>query len=167
MSGTLNHMQPEPQEIDGWLVHLNWENLTGGPVEVRVEPVDKDNPPAGGITHTVLRQIDIAGALGQLRSSRLSGFAPLPTKRDEAKLRTLAKDGVTDQYLANLAWHYTTRVDAGERHVVEHLAKVLGKSPVTTRSNLNAARKRGLLTSIGTRAGGELTAKARQLLDES
>lgn len=146
---------------DGWKLTMTWGPLHGGPERLVIEPVDPDNPPEGGISHTVLRELDIAGTLRELQEAATVDI----DQRAIDELRQAASEGLTDRYLALLAWHYVVRVDAGEVSVPATLAGTLGKSLPTVRNQLGTARRRGLLTGGAGRMGGRLTDKANAILE--
>lgn len=160
----------ETTDNNGWKITMTWEALQGGPGSLSIEPADPADPPEGGITQTLLRSLDIAGTLANLR-----GTLPLtdPAVRAahnaklNAKLREVASEGLTDRYLALFAWHYSGRVESGETGVPAKLAEVIGKSAPTTKAHVGHARRRGLLTGSSTRPGGKLTDKALRVLEES
>lgn len=91
-------------------------------------------------------------------------------------LRKLAQDfldrgrpgaaGRGDAQYAAIAAGYVGMLDAGEAHPVAALAADLSLSEKTIRNYLFKARERGLLTSLGRgKAGGQLTNKAKEILD--
>jgi hypothetical protein len=89
------------------------------------------------------------------------------TGRDVAAgLRSVWDGKVTDLYLATLAEAYTEVVRRPFLKVIPTLAEMLGRSPNTIKMHVVRARDRGFLTGETGKAGGDLTSKARQLLDE-
>ncbi|MEI5100083.1 hypothetical protein RB200_17925 [Streptomyces sp. PmtG] len=58
------------QDIGPWVVEMQWpEGVTqGGPAVLVVRPKSGENPPLGGISSTVLREIDFKEAAERLRA---------------------------------------------------------------------------------------------------
>ncbi|MEI5099550.1 hypothetical protein RB200_14335 [Streptomyces sp. PmtG] len=77
----------------------------------------------------------------------------------------LEREGVSETYLAVLAAVYKNAADAGEAAPVQWLARRIKRSPETVKGHLKQARRDGFLTTIAGKAGGELTDKARAVLD--
>ncbi len=74
--------------------------------------------------------------------------------------------GRSDASYAALADAYIKELDKGEKNPVRTLADSLHLGEKTIRNYLFKARERGLLTSLGQgKAGGELTDKAKEILD--
>lgn len=74
--------------------------------------------------------------------------------------------GRGDDRYAAVAQMYVELLDAGEQHPVKVLAGQLLLGDKTVRNLLYKARERGLLTSAGRgQAGGQLTDKAKEILD--
>jgi hypothetical protein len=71
-----------------------------------------------------------------------------------------------DAYYARIASLYVDEVAKGNSRPASTLASLLGKSSTSVRDLLNDARQRGLLTvpPPGRRSGGELTRRAKALL---
>jgi hypothetical protein len=162
-----------PQELGAWVVEMTWaeDEIQGGPSMLVIRPADAEKVPLGGLSSTILRQVDfregaeklravmaVAGLLSELRGEPGKGPAPIETVRDALE------QGVSDDYLALLAVEYVGRVNAGQEKPVDHMAEELGRSLATIKGHLWQARKRGLLTggSPG-RKGGETSEEARQL----
>ena len=137
----------------------------------------------GGLSSTVLRQIDFAGARSEW-SDELVANPPGPVHpkpdwlvtpwgkgeinelRSEQLRDALARDGVSDGYLALLAEAYEALVRSGERSVAVKLSEMTGRSPDTVKQHLHKVRKAGMLTSIPGKAGGRLTPKAVRAIRE-
>lgn len=147
--------------VGPWRVRAEWDDTISrnGPVRVVIEP-DPNAPPselAGGISSTVLRKV------------RLNRPVTVQdTRRAETRLRKLAqRREVTSTYLAALAEVYAllTAQDRGSG-VSHELAEIADRAPSTIKAQLGEARRQGLLTpAVPHRPGGELTEKARALLD--
>ncbi|WP_018687036.1 hypothetical protein [Actinokineospora enzanensis] len=164
------------QTIGPWQVSLRWPKGTdqGGPwyMEVRVDPTAAPEDAVGGISSTVLRQVDFrqaADAWRRLRgapSSEVDRLRTIASAADDLSkiIRPLVNDGLTDEYLAWLATAYVTFVEAGVDSVTGHLSDVVRRQPDTIRSHLKEARNRGLLTAVKGRAGGQLTDEAKRII---
>ncbi|MBM7771989.1 hypothetical protein JOD54_002193 [Actinokineospora baliensis] len=136
-----------------------------------MDPAADPEDAVGGISSTVIRQIDFRRAAEgwrQLRGAAISGAEGIRTLAITAEgfskiVRPLINDGLSDEYLAWLATAYVTFVEAGVASVTAHLSDVVQRRPDTIRSHLKEARNRGLLTTIKGRAGGKLTDKAKAI----
>ncbi|MFX1783461.1 Rrf2 family transcriptional regulator [Prescottella equi] len=169
------------QRIGPWQVELGWpdDSFQVGPVSITITaaPDATDDQLLGGLSSTVLRQIDFPAARSDWQVQRVVTPKPIDSakspkwlspwtkeevmnSRAEGLQEALARDGVADGYLALLAEAYVALVGLGERSVAAKLAEMTGRSRDTARQHLHRARKAGMLTSIPGRAGGELTAKA-------
>ncbi|MFD7162707.1 hypothetical protein [Streptomyces violascens] len=161
------------QRHGAWLVQMWWphDQLTGGPKKLTVVPA-ADAPAADiarGLSSTVLRQIDtvsatahvaeIAPNIGRVRE-HAEGIAAL--RRSLRHL--LATEGVSDLYLSLLASAYRLFTLQGKRGIVAELAEMTERTPETIKGHLKQARRRGLLTTVAGKAGGELTSKAKEIL---
>lgn len=51
-------------DLDGWIVTMTWDDndTVLGPSHMEIHPSDPGNPPAGGLSSTVLRGIDFRAA---------------------------------------------------------------------------------------------------------
>ncbi|MCC2278512.1 hypothetical protein LKL35_24255 [Streptomyces sp. ET3-23] len=161
------------QDLGPWVVEMEWpEGVTqGGPGALLIRPNEEDSYPPGGISSTVLRQIDFREAGEALRrqlavSQMRAQWRELYEEGRAKRLREAASRGVTDEYLALLASAYVGYVNDGGTGPLAHLAEKVGKSESTIKGHLWQARKRGLLTGSAGRAGGELTEKATEILME-
>lgn len=160
------------QQIGEWSVTMEWPEGAegGGPARLVIEP--KDTMPVGGLSSTVLRQINFRDALRALRAATNSGknlIAELAAMRDferRALQSALNKGAATDKYLALLSSVYLHHVSAGQDKPVDCIAEELERSPATVKGHLWQARKRGLLRggSPG-RKGGELSTQAEELVE--
>ena len=58
------------QRIGEWSVLMEWADgaESGGPVRLVIEPVDQTSPPNGGLSSTVLREVDFQEAAAKLGS---------------------------------------------------------------------------------------------------
>jgi hypothetical protein len=155
---------------DDWVVTMEWPDGVedGGPGRLVIEPVGK--MPVGGLSSTVLRQIDFRDAIGQHRkqlakSGRRTG--PLQKLRDfeRAQLRLALAEGVTDYYLAFLSWQYVQATGTGQANINDYMAALVGKPVGTVRGHLIRARQKGFLTGSHGRKGGELTEAADKVLE--
>jgi hypothetical protein len=161
------------QEIGGWTVEMYWREyeIQGGPLKVVVRPTDEKNVPLGGISSTVLREIDFrtgaAKAREQVAAEDLD-YAQTAKKPLQVAMPVLKgildTDGLTDVYLVLLAGEYVARWVRGEAKPVDRIADGLGKSLGTVKNHLWQARKRGLLKggSAG-RKGGFVPHDAEQI----
>ncbi len=154
---------------------MQWHegNFQGGPATVFIRPIEEESPPAGGISSTVLREIDFRGASAKLHEDvgkNPVGFMEQMKQRwrdrtePMKKLRAELANGITAEYLALLSKEYVYRVSDGQSKPVEKIAEELGKSTQTVRGHLWQARKRNLLTGSIGRKGGELTIEALTVL---
>src|SRR5258708_5961844 len=57
------------QQIGGWTVEIYWKEceIQDGPLKLVVRPTDEKNVPAGGISSTVLREIDFRAGAAKAR----------------------------------------------------------------------------------------------------
>ncbi|MFJ6790446.1 hypothetical protein [Streptomyces angustmyceticus] len=158
------------QDVGPWRVLMRWAadaDPASGPTWVLVTPHPDADPAStqGGVSSTVLRQVDFKNAADQFRAAR-----PTETRHEvaqdaeaEALRWLLASEGVSDAYLAFLAESYVRAVSRAVPNVTAHLAELTHKRPETIRGHLKEARKRDLLTTVPGKAGGQLTAKAREI----
>jgi hypothetical protein len=170
-----------PQQIGGWTVEMYWkeDEIQSGPLKLVVRPTDEKNVPPGGISSTVLREIDFRTGAAKARE-KLAAEDRAYAEMDKRPLQVampllksvLDTGGITDVYLVLLAAEYVGRVVHGEAKPVDHIAEELGKSPGTVKNHLWQARNRGLLKggSAG-RKGGFVPPEAAQIaidfLDEA
>ena len=152
---------------DDWVVTMEWpagvEN--GGPMRLVIEPV-ADNP-VGGLSSTVLRQVDFREAIERFRdqieaSQRRGREHEKYEKQRTERLRAALDEGVTDDYLALLSSAYVSAVNRGLEKPNDYLAEMAGKTTSTVRGHLWQARKQDFLTGSPGRKGGQLTDKANE-----
>lgn len=160
------------QDLGDWVVKMEWPEgvESGGPGVLVIEPADPDNYPAGGISSTVLRGIDFRAALETLRrqlaASERWEVAGERHESDRAeRLKDALAQGVTDDYLALLSAAYVSAVNRGQGKPLDYLAEAVGKTASTVKGHLWQARKKDLLQGSAGRAGGQLTPKAKGLLE--
>lgn len=154
-----------------WTVTYTWDKDAdqGNPMMVTVRPGRNatDDDLAGGIPATLMRQLNFSDVVDEWRKKR-ERRTDLSAKQKSAttqRLRTLLSDqGVSDEYLANLADAYVRLVMNGDRSVTKSLAGMIDRSPETVKLHLKQARAKDLLTTVRGRAGGHLTDAARVLL---
>lgn len=155
---------------DDWVVTMEWpagvEN--GGPMRLVIEPV-ADNP-VGGLSSTVLRQVDFREAIERFRdqieaSQRRGREHEKYEKQRTERLRAALDEGVTDDYLALLSSAYVSAVNRGLEKPNDYLAEMAGKTTSTVRGHLWQARKQDFLTGSPGRKGGQLTDKATKILE--
>ncbi|AEM91696.1 HTH DNA binding protein [Mycobacterium phage Aeneas] len=155
-------MKVEKDVYGGWTIEMVWgDDLQGGPVTLTVRPTDPDNPPRGGISQTVLREINFTEAASSVRtvSSLYEGW--------EETLRSLSESRrLTDDYLTVLSAVYSDFTSKGGKKPLEHLQEITGKSNAAVKSHLWQATRRGLLARSPGRRSGSLTAKGEGILFE-
>ncbi|WP_405159655.1 hypothetical protein OG203_24650 [Nocardia sp. NBC_01499] len=159
------------QDVGEWVVRMEWPAgvESGGPGVLLIEPADPESYPAGGISSTILREIDFRGALETLRrqldSSQRWAKSRTSSENERAeRLKEALGQGVTDDYLALLASAYVSATNRGQTKPLEYLAEMVGKTPSTVKGHMWQARKRELLSGSAGRAGGQLTSKANMIL---
>nr|WP_052741149.1 sigma-70 family RNA polymerase sigma factor [Mycobacterium sp. UM_NZ2] len=160
---------------DDWEIDMEWRegDYQGGPIGMWIRPLDPDNPPHGGLSSTVLREIDFRKAKAKLHQDLAAhphGWRGEPSKQAQqdgdrlARLRDELAKGITPEYLALLCSNYVQRVNSGQAKPVERLAEDLGKSAATIRGHLWQARRQGLLIGSAGRKGGTLTPEAMAII---
>lgn len=158
------------QQEGAWTVRMWWPTgpITGGPQRVTIEAADGAPPGEAlrGISTTILRRINPIAAIGRAKASApdsadLPDFAP----RGEVMRRLLEGEGVSPAYLVTLASLYKDMADSGAKSLAPDLAAFIGRRPETVKTHLKQARRDGYLTTVAGKAGGELTAEARTILD--
>lgn len=159
---------------DDWHVVMEWPEGVedGGPGRLTIQPVG--DLPVGGLSSTVLRQIDFRKAIDALRQQiaddqqrdewRLAEMAAVADWHAK-RLRTVLSGGVTDDYLALLASEYVRAVHRGQARVNDYLAEMAGVPVSTVRGHLGRARKRGFLTGDPGRKGGDLEPEAVEIME--
>lgn len=156
-----------------WVCEMHWPEgeTQGGPAVMVIRPADPDGYPAGGISQTLLREVDFKAALDTLRrqlafskrwdKARVSSREKLHSRLlDHAEVRE-----VTDTYLALLARAYVAAVSDGQEKPLEYLAELTGKSYATIKNHLWKATRLGLLERSPGRVGGKITPKAARLIE--
>lgn len=167
---TLSVMQPVG---DDWVVTMEWPRGVedGGPSRLVIEPVGK--MPVGGLSSTVLRQIDFRSAIENFKAQiaasdtyhlREDAMAAL-TSFESAQLRSALSEGVTPRYLALLSSEYVRAVERGRANINDYLAELVGKPVGTVRGHLIRARHDGLLSGSHGKKGGELSTEAKELIE--
>ena len=155
-----------------WVVEMEWPegHTQGGPGVLVIRPADPESCPAGGLSSTVLREINFREASAQLRRQiALGGRGRKARDTYHAerinRIRDELSHGVTPEYLALLSSLYVSTVNSGQPKPVERLAEDIGKGLQTIRGHLWQARKQDLLTGSTGRKGGHLTPKATKILE--
>lgn len=155
----------------GWVVEMEWpEGVTqGGPGVLVIRPADPDSYPPGGISSTLLREVDFRDALDTLRrltalDDRFNNLVKQKEQERTERLRKMLEKGVTDEYLALLSSMYVNAVNRGQGKVGAHLAEITGKSEAAIKNHLWQATRKGFLVRHAGRVGGEVTEKAREIL---
>ncbi|MDC8980549.1 hypothetical protein [Mycobacterium marinum] len=158
------------QRIGGWSVLMEWPDgaESGGPVRLVIEAADPSSPPIGGLSSTVLREVDFQEA-----TAKLAAFFQMARDQnrqsDEAmghRLRSELAGGVTPEYLVQLCADYVRLVERGRDRPTEYLAELIGKSTSTIKGHLWQAKNKGLFVGSAGRVGGELTAEGQRILDD-
>lgn len=151
---------------DEWTAEMTWhDNDRNGPSELLIRPTSAKHRPSGGISQTVLRWIDIAGAVELVRASEAKpNFPEMDWETVGPLLASASVLGVTDGYLALLSLFYCSA--AAKPKPLEFLAQLAGKTPAAIKNHLWRATNKGLLERSPGRAGGSLTPKAIHLLDD-
>lgn len=147
-----------------WTVEMAWyEDDRHGPGRLEIRPTDPSRRPAGGLSQTVLRDVDFAAAVDQMRETEAVA-AKLPRINWETigdELADLSEGGITDGYLAMLSLVYCA---SNQPKPLEFLAELTGKSSAAIKSHLWQATRKGFLVRSPGRRGGRFTAKAVDLL---
>src|SRR5262249_23305666 len=117
------------------------------------------------MTHRVLEQIRAKYAekgypVGMETLAELFGVPEV-----QPRPRPARRDARPDAYYARLAAFYVRLVERGHGRPTATLAARHGVKPAQMRDRIREARERGLLTYFhGGRPGGQLTARAREML---
>lgn len=164
--------QPVLQDQWPWQVSVRWapEAEQGGPwvLMIRPHPDATEDEIAGGLSSTVLRQVDFQGAATKWRTRHQRIRKPAADKQRQDKLskdlRLAMQRGINVQYLARLSEIYVDLVRRGEPRVTETLASMIDRKPETVKAHLKDARRRKLLSTVPGRAGGRLTELAIEAL---
>ena len=178
MFGTVNAMSKRKaprtvaQQLGEWVVTMEWPDgvENAGPGRLMIEPSEADTHPVGGLSSTVLRQIDFREAIKEFRrqlalSQEQATVSENVERMRFRRIREELNEGVTDHYLAMLSSAYVTAVNRGQAKLNDYLAEMIGKPTNTIRGHLWQARKQGFLTGSPGRKGGRLTPKSTEILD--
>ena len=139
--------------------------------------------PDGGVTARLLRRVPVGALLDRARQELTDIHADAADFADQHPDTSAARAisdaalsfasrpgrrGRPDVQFAQLADAYVRALGTGRPSPVQMVAQALYISPDTARNALHEARRRGLLTRPPPgRAGGQLTDKARRLLEAS
>jgi hypothetical protein len=169
-----NEVQIE-QEIGGWTAELYWvaDDIQGGPTRVVIRPTDEKQVPIGGVSSTILRQINFRACATKARAKVAAEDLAFEQESEDEKPPQVAMpllgamldtSGVTDVYLVLLATEYLARVARGDEKPVDRIAEELGRSLGTVKNHLWRARGDGFLKggSAG-RKGGYVPPDAAQI----
>ncbi|MGG7103124.1 MULTISPECIES: hypothetical protein [Rhodococcus] len=156
-----------------WVAAMQWPEgeTQGGPAMLVIYPSDPDTCPPGGLSQTVLRDVDFKDALDRLRGKLAASKRWERVRQSTAdKLNALLADhaasgAITPEYLALLSRVYVGVVNNGQDKPLEHLAALTGKSASAIKNHLWQATRKGLLERSPGRAGGHLTDKGRAVLE--
>ncbi|WP_211840363.1 hypothetical protein [Saccharopolyspora hirsuta] len=156
-----------------WLCEMEWPEgvTTGGPGMLVIRPAGHTGYPAGGISSTLLREIDFRGAVETLRDQLASSDRWAKSREESAqklneRLLEAAQGGITPEYLALLSRVYVGSVNEGQDKPLAHLAELTGKSASAIKNHLWQATRKGFLERSPGRAGGKITEKAAAVLKE-
>ena len=156
-----------------WVAEMQWpEGKTqGGPAVLVIHSADPASYPAGGLSQTVLREVDFKGALDKLRRQLESSKRWDQARRQNqetvvAALVDHAGGSITPEYLALLSRVYVGAVNHGQAKPLDYLAEVTGNSPAAIKNHLWQATRKGLLERSSGRAGGRVTEKAATLISK-
>ncbi len=154
--------------FDDWRAQLVIRQIEGTLVTSSFTIEKRDGAdPRGGLTSEILRSVPLGAVPREL--NRLIGLT-LPKRpvaqlaEDFHKAHRPGRRGRGDGYYAEVAAAYVSRLDSSS--ALADLADELALSPSQARNLLYAARRKGLLTEApGGKAGGQLTDKAKDLLN--
>jgi hypothetical protein len=155
-----------------WVAEMQWPEgeTQGGPAVLVIYPSDPDTCPAGGLSQTVLRDVDFKYALDRLRAS-FTYSKRMQRMRQEASdnltgllVEHASSGAVTPEYLALLSRVYVDAVKSGQDKPLEHLATLTDKSAAAIKNHLWQATRKGLLERSPGRAGGHMTEKGKAAL---
>ena len=146
-------------------------------IELQIGPTCPSDPPKGGITARLLRQIKVgqlASGLEDVVTEYFGAQAAHHLFKSQGWSRTKRPRGqqrgrrAQDSYYAELARDYALLCQAGERKPIQALFEVRGTPIPRLRSHLHLARVNGFLSDTGQgRYGGTLTPKAEETLKRS
>lgn len=163
------------QQQGAWVVRMWWPvgPINGGPQRITIEAGEgaPAREVARGISTTVLRRLDVAAALKLAKQApeaqrTLEEMAGKLNEMGEAARLVLEGEGVSERYLTLLAAAYTAMADLGTPAPVPWLSRLIGRRPETAKDHLKRARRDDFLTTVAGKAGGELTDKAKAVLEE-
>jgi hypothetical protein len=161
----------------GWWVEYVLSAQQGMPVVSELRITRKGELPLGGITSRLIREVKIASHMDEARklmratwdwpevgSYERHGF----TTRGIEQSPRPGRRGHPDVFYAELAAAYVEKLAKGSRRPVADLASGHRHLSAARASELiHRAREKGMLTpGPQGKAGGELTEKARMLLDQ-
>jgi hypothetical protein len=154
-----------------WVAEMRWPDgeTQGGPSVLVIRPADPHGCPPGGLSQTVLRDVDFKGALDKLRrhlesSARWKRSRHQSQEKVTALLVAHAGGSISPEYLALLSRVYVGAVNNGRAKPLEYLAEVTANSPAAIKNHLWQATRKGLLERSPGRAGGRITEKAAGIL---
>jgi hypothetical protein len=155
-----------------WVCEMQWPQgqAQGGPGVLVIRPADPDGYPAGGISQTLLREVDFKAALDTLRrqlagSEERQKIKAASRKKMNGLLVAHSQEReITDLYLALLSRAYVAACNQGQDKPLNYLAELTGKSYSAIKNHLWQATRRGLLARSPGRAGGKVTGKAANLM---
>jgi hypothetical protein len=156
-----------------WVAEMRWPEgeTQGGPTVLVIHPSDPNSYPPGGLSQTVLREVDFKRALDRLRGQLKNSKRWDRARRDSdekvvAVLVDHAGGSITPEYLALLSRVYVGAVNQGRTKPLDYLAEVTGNSPAAIKNHLWQATRKGLLERSPGRAGGRVTEKAAGILKQ-
>ncbi|WP_421843662.1 hypothetical protein [Mycobacterium sp.] len=151
---------------DEWTADMTWyEGDRNGPGELVVRATDPDKRPAGGVSQTVLREIDFTKVVDAIRGTQVvaESIPKINWETIGIELADMSASGISDEYLAMLSVAYSA--SSKRPKPLEFLGELSGKSPAAIKNHLWQATRKGLLERSPGRAGGSVTLKAIGLLD--
>jgi hypothetical protein len=156
-----------------WVAEMQWpEGQTqGGPAVLVIYPSNPDECPPGGLSQTVLRDVDFKYALDRLRTSLANSkrWDRARQKNEDQVVALLvahADEGLTEEYLTLLSRVYVGAVNQGQEKPLEYLAKTADKSPAAIKNHLWQATRKGYLERSPGRAGGHITGRAAEVMEK-
>ncbi|MFI2031373.1 hypothetical protein [Streptomyces buecherae] len=151
------------QRQGAWIVRMWWPHgpVSGGPQRIAIEAAADAPAPevARGITTTVLRRVDLPGAvaLAEEESPGQDAAHEVGAKMQElgsTARALLDREGISGAYLAALAAAYAYAAANGVSGPTQWLAKAINRNPANTRVHLSRARKEGYLNGPSSRDRG-------------
>lgn len=155
-----------------WVATMEWPEgeTQGGPAMLVIRPSNEDEYPTGGLSQTVLREVDFKSALERLRG-QLASSDKWQRHRQESRdkiyallTKVAASGSISDEYLALLSRAYVGAVNEGQSKPLEFLAAIADKSNAAIKNHLWQATRKGFLERSPGRAGGRITAKTSDAL---